>query len=186
MDDSSASELPICLRRKLLLATPSLGQGIFERSVILLSEHDPDEGAVGIILNHPTDAKLGDLVSDPALSELQDLPVHRGGPLSTDQLGFTAFSWKKNKMDLKSGITAKTAVDLLKRGDCVVRATVGYSAWSPGQLESEILAKAWFTSKPTADLISLPHDLSLWKNLLRQISPYHHLLSYSPRNPLLN
>ncbi|MDA7865828.1 YqgE/AlgH family protein, partial [Akkermansiaceae bacterium] len=77
------------LRQKLLLADPSLRDGTFNKSVVLLAEHTPAEGAFGLILNQPSGRTVGDLISDPDFLELWQLPVHLGGPVARDQLTFS-------------------------------------------------------------------------------------------------
>ena len=49
-----APNLPIKLQGQLLIADPSLRDGFFNRSVILLTDHHYEDGANGLILNHPT------------------------------------------------------------------------------------------------------------------------------------
>ena len=65
MSDPEA-DAPIHLQGKILLADPSLHDGIFDRSVILLADHSADEGAFGLILNHPTGHSVGDFLKEQA------------------------------------------------------------------------------------------------------------------------
>ena len=60
--DPSKSDQPILLRGKLLIADPSLRDGTFNRSVILLTDHSAEEGAYGLILNQPTGKVVGDFL----------------------------------------------------------------------------------------------------------------------------
>ena len=153
----------------------------------MLSEHSSDHGARGIIINHPTKTKVGELLSDPGLAPLRDLPIHRGGPLSTGELTFSSFTIADgNRLVYRPSISAKTAAGLMVGGEHIVRATVGHSAWSPGQLEDELQRNTWITLRPTNELLAMQHDISLWKKLLKGISPYHDLLSQAPQHPLLN
>lgn len=185
--DSPDSELSISLQGQLLLASPTLGDGTFDHSVIMLAQHSATDGAFGMIINHPTDASVGDLVPDLGSSALSALPVHRGGPLSTDELTFSSFAWSgKNGLAYLPNISAKVAASMVGKNGHIVQATVGHSAWSPGQLENELLRNTWITLRPTQSLLSQPHDPALWKSLLKTISPYHDLLSQAPRNPLIN
>ncbi len=152
-----------------------------------MAEHSRELGAMGIILNHNSETTVGDIVSDPELVALHPLPVHQGGPLATNELSFSAISWSKTKgLVFKPHISPGNAAALMRKNTHLVRATVGHSAWSPGQLEDELQRNSWVTLKPTPALLTQPHDLSLWKNLLKHISPYHQLLSEAPKNPFLN
>ncbi len=185
--DSPDSELPFSLRGQLLLAAPALSDGTFDHSVIILADHSATEGAFGMIINHPSQATVEDLVPNLANTSLAQVPVYRGGPLSTDELTFSSFAWsEKNGLAYLPRISAQAARAMVGKPDHIVHATVGHSAWSPGQLESELKANAWITARPSITLLSEPHDLTLWKTLLKTISPYHDLLSQAPKNPLLN
>jgi len=90
-----------------MLADPSLRDGHFNKSVVLLAEHTPEEGAFGLILNHPSGQKVGDLISDSEFSDLHQLPVHLGGPVARDQLTFAAF-WEQ---DSQLGFATRISVD---------------------------------------------------------------------------
>lgn len=186
-DATSDSELSISLRGQLLLATPALSDGTFDHSVILLAEHSSDEGAFGAIINHPSETTVADLVPHLKSTPLASLPVHRGGPLSNEELTFSSLSWKSGSgLSFLPRISAQNAASLVGREGHVIHATVGHSAWTPGQLESELLRNTWITLKPDSSILTHPHDLTLWKRLLSGISPYHALLSQAPANPLLN
>jgi len=185
--DNSESEHSISLRGQLLLAAPALSDGTFDHSVILLAEHSSDEGAFGAIINHPSDTSVGDLVPHLKSTPLADLPIHRGGPLSTEELTFSSIVWSpEGGLAYLPRISAEAAIELIGKQSHIVQATIGHSAWAPGQLESELLGNTWITLRPREDLMSEPHDINLWKKLLSDISPYHALLSQAPKNPLLN
>jgi len=186
-DDIPTSEHSISLGGRLLLASPALADGTFDRSVIMLSEHSATSGAHGIILNHPTGTTVGELLPDPCFAPLRNLPIHRGGPLSTGELTFSCFTVVDgNRLVYRPNISAQTAAGLISSAEHIVRATVGHSAWSPGQLENELQRNTWITLRPSNELLAMEHDVTLWKNLLKGISPYHFMLSQAPQNPLLN
>lgn len=182
----SSSDTPINLSGKLLLADPSLNEGIFHRSVILLAEHAAEEGAFGLILNHPTDQVVGDILEDEMFHSLRQLPVHDGGPVLRDQLTFSAFWWGQNRLRWAIRISAEEAVKHSQRPGTLVRAFIGYSGWSAGQLESEIRRSTWISTKPDQTLLGESHDASLWKNILRRISPFHRILAETPADPSVN
>jgi putative transcriptional regulator len=186
-DESSTSEQSISLGGRLLLASPALADGTFDHSVILLSEHSADGGAHGIIINHPTGKTVGDLLKKPEFKPLAHVPVHHGGPLSAGELSFSAFShFGETGIRHRTNISLEAAAKLVAKGDHIIRATIGHSAWSPGQIENELQRNTWITLRPSNEILSMQHDVSLWKNLLKTISPYHNLLSQAPQNPLLN
>lgn len=185
--EASDSELSFSLKGRLLLASPALSDGVFDRSVILLADHSADGGAIGSILNHPTGSTVGDFLHDPAFSPLRSLPVRHGGPLATGQLSFSSITrGPRNTIRYQHQISADKASGMVGSAWHIVHATIGHSAWSPGQLENELTVNTWITLRATHSLLSHPHDHDLWRHLLKSISPYHHLLSEAPGKPFLN
>lgn len=181
------SDPPACLKGHLLLADPSLRDGIFDRSVILVTEHAATDGAGGFILNHPTGRTVGDFLKSSEFAPLRNLPVHAGGPVAGDQLTFSSFWWSpKHGLRWSLRLPVAEAVDETHRPGRVVRAFVGYSGWSPGQLEGELRRQSWLTTEPASGLLCQQHDHGLWTSLLQHMSPYHAILSLTPRDPFLN
>lgn len=185
--DSHHSDLPIQLQGRLLLADPSLRDGIFNRSVILLAEHGAELGAFGLILNQPTGKTVGDFLGGEEFSALQHLSVHHGGPVAADQLTFSSFWWSK-KLGLRWAIrlSAKAAATHAHRPGRIVRAFIGYSGWTAGQLEKELRRSSWIVARSHATLLGQAHDTTLWSGLLRGISPLHRILAEAPDDPSLN
>jgi putative transcriptional regulator len=178
---------PIQLQGRLLLADPSLRDGIFNKSVILLAEHKSDQGALGLILNHPIGKTVGDLLPDEAFAPLRQLAVHEGGPVDRDQLTFSSFWWsKKLGLRWKLRISAADAVAHAHRPGRIVRAFVGYSGWTAGQLENELRRSSWIAARPQPNLLGQQHDRQLWVDLLSQVSPLHRILAEAPDDPSLN
>jgi putative transcriptional regulator len=185
--DSSKSDQPVQLQGKLLIADPSLRDGTFNRSVILLTNHKSDEGAAGVILNHPTGKEVGDFLKGPEFIGLQHLAVHHGGPVMHDQLTFSSFWWsKKRGLCWALRISSEEAVAHARRPGRIVRAFLGYSGWRPGQLENELERSSWFPVGPQPDLLGHEHDRILWAALLRRLSPLHKILAEAPDDPFLN
>ena len=77
--------MPISTRGRLLVASPDLVDPNFRRTVVLVVEHNED-GAMGIVLNRPTEAEVSEVV--PALAGLadEDDVVHSGGPVEPDSV----------------------------------------------------------------------------------------------------
>jgi putative transcriptional regulator len=178
---------PLHLDGSLLLATPSLRDGIFDRSVILLANHSPSEGAFGLILNQPTGQEVGHFLSQPEFAGLEKIPVHLGGPVAQEQLTFSAFWWNPSDgLHWQVRIPAEEAIRRSKQPGVMVRAYIGYSGWSAGQLEEELKRQSWITAKPDSALLGKVHDPELWSEILRTLSPYHRLLVDAPADPGLN
>jgi len=180
------------LQGSLILADPSLREPTFFQSVLLLTEHNAETGALGYILNRPLGRKVGELLSDEVLPEeqrerLEDVPVFLGGPVSTEQLTFFALGWSEQDETLQfsSHLSAGEAVMHRMEG-FEIRAFVGYAGWSEGQLEGELEQKAWITHKPERFVIDLSRVDNLWKSLLRDLGPWHKLVADEPDDIGLN
>ena len=189
MSDSMDFDDPeqISLSGKLILADPSLRDPGFARSVLLLTNHEHDDGAMGFILNKPMGKKVSDLVDIEAMRELGELPVFLGGPVSPDQLTFASLNWRAQgeAIDFDTHLSSEEALHRLREG-FHVRAFVGYSGWSEGQLESELQQRAWITRKPVPSVVSIDADEKLWGELLSGMGPYYRLLASTPDKPELN
>lgn len=169
------------------MADPSLRDGTFDQSVILISEHSPEDGAFGLILNQPTGKQVSDYLTAPEFAPLSRIPVFTGGPVAREQLTFSAFWWsRKEGLRWAVRISLEDAIKHAGRSGTIVRAFVGHSGWSPGQLEGELRRHSWFTTRPDSGLLGAEHDRHLWRGILRGMSPLHRILAEAPANPTLN
>ncbi|GHC53084.1 transcriptional regulator [Roseibacillus persicicus] len=182
----SSSDSQILKQGDLLIADPSLRDGIFRKAVILLAQHSA-EGAFGLILNQPAGSKVGDFLKDQSFQSLARIPVHVGGPVAREHLTFAAF-WKSPENELRYAIriSAQDAISHSKNPGTLVRAFVGYSGWSGGQLEGELERSSWVVSPPPESLLGMTHDQSLWEDTLNGLSPFHRLLALCPEHPWMN
>jgi putative transcriptional regulator len=185
--DPKKSKPPTRLKGRLLLADPSLRDGVFDHSVVLITHHTPEEGAHGVILNHPEDRIVGDLLKTPEFEALRSLRIFQGGPVAQGQLTLAAFSWQPSRgLRYQISLPLEKAIVQSRRPGTLVRAFVGYSGWSSGQLESELERNAWHIVKPGEDLLGLDHARPLWAELMGRISPYHRILASAPSEPWFN
>ncbi|MFZ5841473.1 MAG: YqgE/AlgH family protein [Pseudomonadota bacterium] len=137
-----------------LIAMPALADPNFERSVTWICEHNAD-GAMGIVINRPSDVSLGELYKHLALpisTRDTEQPVLVGGPVQTDR-GFVVHrpgsvwisTW--NVSDAASLTTSKDVLQAMAQGvgprDAFI--ALGYAGWGAGQLEQELLDNAWLT-----------------------------------------
>jgi putative transcriptional regulator len=171
----------------LLVAHPSMGDPNFRRSVLYISAHDPNEGALGVIINRPLDKKVADLVSEAPPNGLATVPVFLGGPVGKDHLMFAAFEWKDgDRLKINHNVGVEEASQRIGIDPTSVCAFVGYAGWSAGQLEAEMAQKAWLLQTPdTASLRRdrLPH---LWFDIMKSLGPWFKLLAAAPDDPSLN
>lgn len=151
---------PINLTHHFLIAMPSLEDELFAKSVIYMCEHT-ERGALGLIINKPSDINvkaLFDKVELPLRREdLIETPVFQGGPVQTER-GFVLHesmmpgneSVYASTMTIPGGLEMTTSRDVLEAlstgaGPRKIFVSLGYSAWTEGQLESELLDNSWLT-----------------------------------------
>src|ERR1700736_4695860 len=85
------------LAGSFLVAHPSMLDPNFRRAVLFISAHDPEDGAIGVIINRPLEKSIADLVSETPPQNLVDVPVFFGGPVGNNQLMLAAFEWHKGE-----------------------------------------------------------------------------------------
>ena len=181
------SEGPRNLAGSLLVAHPHMLDPNFRRAVLFVSDHDPEEGALGVILNRPLDKHVGDLVTEEAPSGLWEVPVFLGGPVGKNQLMFAAFEWEQNDgVKLNHNVGLDEANARIDQDPESIRAFVGYAGWGAGQLESEMKQNAWLVEKPTPAKLKPERLPKLWFDIMRSLGPWYKLLAAAPDDPSLN
>jgi putative transcriptional regulator len=172
----------------LLVAHPSLLDPNFRRTVLILSEHDVQQGAFGLILNRPTEQTVGELMEGQALGRLREVPVFIGGPVAGDQLTFAAFFWdaSKGRMECRHHLGLEEAEAALWKERAVVRAFIGYAGWGRWQLERELSQQSWVVGRPTPDLFELGRVGDVWKDALVPLGPSFQLMAEAPEQLGLN
>lgn len=169
----------------LLLAHPALRDPNFRRTVILMSAHS-NEGAMGVVLNRPAGKRLGELNGDFSLGPLAGVPVFRGGPVETQQLILAAWQPHDDGFKLFFGIEPDKAAQLATEQGTHLRAFLGYSGWSGGQLEGELKQNTWVISAVPPDLLNQTQDDGLWRSVLGGMSNEWRLLANEPDDTSLN
>jgi putative transcriptional regulator len=177
------------LSGSLLIAHPSMMDPNFHRVVIMLPDHSVKEGSFGLILNRPTGKLVGDLLRDKALGQLAGIPVLRGGPVQEDQLLLAAFRWhpQTNLLECRHHISLEEAEELAAAQHHTVRAFVGYSGWTGGQLEGELAQRAWLVRRADQeDVLELERAPRVWRDLTSTFGPWFKLVAEAPEDPSLN
>jgi putative transcriptional regulator len=166
------------LRGRLLVATPPLIDPNFDRTVVLMLEHT-EEGALGIVLNRPSETPLDDVL--PEWRAFASLPgvVFTGGPVAPDAVIALARGPRDYDPDdapegwvpILEGLgTIDLGRDPLDLGVLIeeLRVFVGYAGWGPGQLEGELEQNAWFVVdlQRNDPFAALPDYL--WRAVLRR------------------
>ncbi len=169
----------------LLLAHPTLRDPNFRRTVVLMSVHDGN-GAMGVVLNRPLNRRLGELNGDFALGALASVPLFNGGPVKQDQLILAAWEAQPDGFRLHFGLEPAKAEQLLSTPGSHVRAFLGYSGWSRGQLEKELKQDAWVQADIPHDLLGHSQDNALWRVILGREGDAWRLLANEPEDTSLN
>jgi len=171
----------------LLVAHPNMLDPNFRRTVLFVSEHDPKEGALGVIINRPLDRPVAELVTGTPPAGLADVPVFLGGPVGKNQLMFAAFEWQKGAvLKLNHNIAFDGESDACPKNQLTVCAFVGYAGWGAGQLETEVKQKAWLVQKANPSLLKLDRLPGLWFDIMRTLGPWYKMLAAAPDDPSLN
>jgi putative transcriptional regulator len=160
----------------------------FRRTVLFISAHHPDDGALGVIINRPLDRQVGELVTEPAPASLAEVPVFLGGPVGKNQLMFAAFEWQKGEgLRLNHNVGLEEASDAVgQKTSATICAFVGYAGWGAGQLEAEMKQNAWLLQKPSASVVNLDRLPKLWFDIMRTLGPWYKMLAATPDDPSLN
>lgn len=175
---------------QLLIAEPFLADNNFARSVILLCEHS-DEGSVGFVINKPTQLTLGDLLPDiytPLLG------VNQGGPVQLDTLHMLhRMPGTFGGNEVTPGVFWGGSYDALQEAvmnkkyhPVDLRLFVGYSGWSPGQLEKEANEGSWLITDLSEEILFETDPKDMWKRAIRLLGPEYAYLANLPLNPQLN
>lgn len=175
---------------RLLVAEPFLADPNFARAVIFICEYG-EEGSIGFVLNKPTEFKLGDLLPELYTPELE---INKGGPVQLDTLHmihrlpellggneiFPGVYWGGSYEALQEVISDERyhPEDL--------KLFLGYSGWSPGQLEKEIKEGAWLITDLSEDIVFATDPNQIWKNAIHLLGKQFEILANMPINPQLN
>jgi putative transcriptional regulator len=175
----------------LLVATPAIEAGPFWRSVVFVLDHDGD-GALGVIVNHPLESDVDDVLPDWA--RLVNAPecLFDGGPVAMDSalaLGVvkgdeTPAGWKR--MSGRVGLVDLDGPIPRNGAFAGLRVFAGYAGWSPGQLESEILEGSWIIVDAQDGDLRSPQPENLWRDVLRRQAGDLRLWATYPEDPNLN
>ena len=180
------------------MATPMLGDPNFKRTVVLIVEHESEQGTLGVVLNRPTKIPVGqvlepwdDLATSPSV-------VFTGGPVAPNSALALALvpgtdepvGW--HPLDGAPAMTRLGLVDLdappglLAPAVASLRVYAGYAGWSAGQLMAEIEEGAWYVVQADpADAFCAEPD-RLWPAVLRRQGGELAYVATYPDDPSLN
>ena len=171
------------VRGKLLVASPGLTD-FFRRTVVLVLEHTED-GAVGLVLNRPSETPVDDAVPDlPVLVGPEEV-VHVGGPVGPESVMLLGrFDHPDQAASIVLDDLGVVDPGLDNPALSAVRVYAGHAGWGPGQLDGELEADAWIVEPAQPED---PFDEGdLWSDVLDRKGGGYTLLARMPEDPSLN
>ena len=184
-------EIPKYLKGQLLLDSGQLSGSFFQRTVVLVCQHDA-EGAFGLVLNRDSGNKIGEMVLAELPEQLKDYSLFLGGPVQLSALSYlytdTYLPEASVLPDIELGHSLETLVELGESysSNKKVKLFAGYAGWSPGQLEEEMKRKAWLTHPASVDLVFDTDPDDLWQYVLKQKGGMYRVLAQMPEDVSLN
>jgi putative transcriptional regulator len=178
------------LKGQLLLDSGQLRGSFFQRTVVLICQHD-GEGAFGLVLNRATGSNIGDVIVADLPDSLKACPLFLGGPVQPSALSFLHTDALIPDANVLPNLALSHSLDtLVELGESFsptrkIKLFAGYAGWSPGQLEDEMKRNAWLTHPASLDLVFDPPE-DLWQKILRQKGWRYKLLSQMPEDLSLN
>jgi len=164
---------------RLLVAAPTLRDPNFERTVVLVIEHG-DDGAVGVVLNRPSDAPVSRILPTWDYLAVEPPLVFLGGPVALNGvigLGRSARGHGLGTVDLEADPDEALAG---------IRVFAGHAGWGPTQLEGEVEAGGWFVVDAMADDAFTVAPETLWPAVLRRQGGALARLANFPDDPNSN
>jgi putative transcriptional regulator len=178
------------LKGNVLIAAPGLLDPNFRRTVVLILEHTPD-GAVGLVLNRPSELAAGEAVPD--LEPLVDGadPVWVGGPVQPQAVialaEYTdAVDGERSVVGPIAPLEVESGLDDAAEHVARVRVFAGYAGWGSGQLDDELEEDAWFTAPALPGDVFTDDHTTLWNRVLRRMGGHFKLIASMPDDPSMN
>ncbi len=168
-------------RGKLLVATELVRGDIFVQSVVLLLHYD-ETGAMGLVVNRPTEFGMDELVVDDDAISSYSGPIYWGGPVQMNSLRALMRTDKApgGAERIVDSVYLVPVNDALKNAPQDVpglRLFIGFAGWEPGQLDHEMARGSWHVVPASADFVFAKDPGQLWKQL---VPPREHRAEVRP------
>lgn len=190
-------EEPIRVGR-LLAAAPNLADPNFRRAVVLIVEHEADEGTLGVVLNRPSDVPVEQVLGPWSRLVVEPSVIFQGGPVALDSaLALAAPSGAAEPLAWRGldGVPAMARVGLVDLDASPdeltevldrLRVFAGYAGWGAGQLQSEISEGAWYLLSGEPGDLFADEPSRLWQHVLRRAGGELALVATFPDDPTMN
>lgn len=158
---------------KFLVASGNIRDPLFAETVILLIDYS-NRGAIGLIVNRPTEIKLSKVFPEVKGLKQKSYYVHIGGPVSINHmfLLMQSNSQPEGAVLVFDNIYVSSNKTLLMRAFDNLKAEerfrlyAGYAGWAPGQLDWEIARGDWHIMQADAEVIFDKTPLDIWQRLM--------------------
>jgi putative transcriptional regulator len=178
------------VRGQLLIAGPGLLDPNFWRTVVLVVEHS-DEGALGLVLNRPSETEVGEASAE--LGELVDPDdlLFIGGPVQPSAVIVLARFEDANEAALMAFddvgvVRSGSSLEEMAAGVLQARAFAGHAGWGPGQLDAEIERDDWILEPAQPDDAFSSEPRGLWSSVLERKGGSYALVARMPADPSSN
>jgi len=182
---------PVLRKGQILISTIALGDHNFRHSLVLICEHQDDEGSYGLILNRPIEA-TPEIVRQAPFAEGR---LFQGGPVQPESLQILHpyGDYVPGSHTVLPNLFYGGDFSVLEKGfqnhgfdpeEC--RFFLGYAGWQPGQLDSEIEKGAWVVVSGNHDLILRTPADKQWSHAVKQHKQADPLFTNFPENPEWN
>lgn len=175
----------------LLIAEPFLKDLDFQRSVVLICEHQ-HEGTFGLAINKPIDFEIAEQVEE--LEAYNNL-IFNGGPVNREHIHFLHVfpnlipGGELISDNIYWGGDFEIAIHLIQNNEIDpdgIKFFVGYAGWAEGQLKKEIDEKSWLITSATRDIVFHKNHAKIWGKAVKKLgTDFHSIINY-PLDPSFN
>jgi putative transcriptional regulator len=180
------------VRGRLLVAAPTLYDPNFFRAVVLVLEHG-DDGALGVVLNRPSETAVGETLPDWTALASDPGVVFVGGPVSPDAAIGVARAGTSDHTEGWAPLFGRLGTVDLGRAPVELpvdvqnlRVFAGYSGWGEGQLDGELDEGGWFVVDAAPDDVFTSEPAGLWASVLRRQGGRLAMFATAPPHPSMN
>ncbi|MEN8928907.1 MAG: YqgE/AlgH family protein [Flavobacteriales bacterium] len=181
---------------RVLISDPFINDDYFSKSVVFLCEVN-EKGGFGLVLNHYIPDTLGDFMNRFENIDCSKFKISIGGPVDTDSIYYmhTRPDLIPDSIQVNESIFLGNGQKFNEIGDLIenelithkeIRFFLGYSGWTPGQLQDELIRNSWFVGNIADSTLMTYQEEDIWKKTLEKMSDKHRVISNFPINPLLN
>jgi len=147
---------------------------------------------MGLIMNKEIPLLLNEVIKE--FRYLDDIPLHKGGPISNDTLFYLhTLPHIAGALPIRKGLYLNGDFDSIKtyilQGNPVdgnIKFFLGYSGWDFDQLDQEIKDNTWLIGKGEPQELMTGKASNMWKNALGSLGSKYETWSRFPQVPSLN